>query len=252
MRRFLALYLIVCALLLASAQAFAQMMMGVGTPPKASPSGPTFVQGKLGPDLGNVAATSTAVMLSSTVHSGDAVLVTLTWFAGSSSAGVVDDKSNAYTPVDTLNVGAGCNLETFYSLNVTNGPSVITATITFPISGTATFWRIVADEFSGLASFDAHSGQIQSGISGSDAMSSGSATTAFNGELIYGGGADGCAATTHIANGTGFTPTESATDSDNQPLYGEYLIQPSAGSIAATFSPTASTDTATGMMTFVP
>ena len=99
---------------------------------------------------------------------------------------------------------------------------------------------------------DTHHGQIQTGISGANAMSSGSATTASNGELVYGGGTPGCAANTTIANGTGFTATEIGTSGDQQSMYGEYLVQPSAGSIAATFSPTASTDTTTGMMTFVP
>jgi hypothetical protein len=159
MRKFLALYLIVCALLVASWQAFAQMTMtGAGC---ARPGlnisitfcnggGPSFVQGKLGADLGNSAANSTSATFTAPVGSGHSVVGAVTWFLGSSSVGITDDKSNTYTIVDTPFLAGGCNLATFYSLNLTNSPSIITANITFPTSATATFWRIVIN-FPGLA-----------------------------------------------------------------------------------------------------
>jgi hypothetical protein len=83
-------------------------------------------------------------------------------------------------------------------------------------------------------------------------MTSGSATTSSNGELIYGAGADACNAPATITPGTGFTATESGTPGDNQPIYGEYLIQPSAGATAGTFTPAGTVDAMTGVMTFVP
>jgi hypothetical protein len=260
MRKFLALYLIVCALLGAACPSSAQTTKsgaGCATPGLNisitfcnGGGGPSFVQGKLGPDLGNSGATTTAATFTAPVGSGHSVVGAVTWSAVANpySVSVTNDKSNSYTVIDTNIQGTVCKMATFYSINLTNSPSIITATAT----GSSTFWRIIIDEFSGVASLDQHTGQPQTNVSGTNAMTSGNVTTGSNGELVYGAGEDICNSLTTISDGTGFTATESGTSSDNQPMYGEYLVQPTGGATAATFSPAGSVDTITNVMTFVP
>jgi hypothetical protein len=108
---------------------------------------------------------------------------------------------------------------------------------------------VSADEFSGIASFDVQAGQTQVNSSGTDSVSSGSATTAANGELIYGFvfPTSTGAASTH---GTGFAYT--AAQASDTHHYPEFLTQASAGAVAVTATPAANDTWNTMMLAFKP
>jgi hypothetical protein len=201
-----------------------------------------FVQGAIGADLGSSSASSTSVTLSGAVTSGNAVVGSLVYYGGGTLT-ITDDKGNAYTVVNT-----STSLYTYYALNLTNGPSTITATG----SVASTFWRIIADEFSGITAIDASVDVAFSGVSGTNAITTGLVTTIFNGEVIYGSlCAVGPGYTLNA--GTGFTITETGNfATDHQPLGSEYLTQVNAGAIAATFSPGSAAGGQVAVMTFVP
>jgi hypothetical protein len=213
--------------------------------------GIAFVQGKLG-SATSASVTGNSATLTSPVTSGNMLCGMATAFGPASSVtiGITDDKGNTYTIVGNNNYNTFTELFFFfYCLNITNGPQTITSTLSG--GNTGSYVGIIADEFSGVATtsaFDQTASAQPSGVSGTDSASSGSATTTAPGELIYGMAVNFTNVST--AAGTNFTYTEHETNTLNAELGAEYYIQPSAGAIAATFSPSGSSQTLISMMTF--
>lgn len=210
----------------------------------------SYVQGNNHLNGSSTVATA-AVTLTGTVGSGNAVFVSLSW---SSTAGdtptCTDDKSNTYTLVDNVrNAALTDSYATFYALNVTNAPQTVTGT--FNGGANRSFGSILADEYSGIATsaaLDGHTMQSQGTApgTGTDAVTSGNATTTADGNLIYGTTANVNGAGS-IAAGTGYAQRQYNTNN----FMTEDKTQTTHGTIAATFTAGNATDPfITGIMAF--
>ena len=169
----------------------------------------------------NLSATFTA-----TVTAGNTLIVTGTAARPAGTLTISDTQGNTYLPVmgPANDPAQDVNAYIWYVPNVRGGATTITIT---PTSSRAL--EIHASEWSGIAPVSPVDQTVWAAGAGSLA-SSGAATTTSNGQLIFG--------YTFIANsataGAGFTPLTLVNgDLD------EYMIQPAAGSVAATFTQTA-------------
>jgi hypothetical protein len=191
---------------------------------------------------GATSSSTVAVTLGAPVGTGNMLCVSIgsVHTSGTQTFTVTDDKGNTYTSVDALaDTGNSFAFGTAYILNVTNAPTVITATIRIAGTPTAeTFASIQVDEFSGVSAFDGHAINNQvSPATTANAVTSTAITTTANGDLIYGTVVDILGGGT-ITKGTPFTQDLSVASA----YMTEHLIQSTAGSIAATFTASVSTD----------
>jgi hypothetical protein len=209
----------------------------------------THVRTTAGPDGTTTNATTTALTVPA-VGSGNLV-VGIFLFGGTNCTctGVTDDKGNTYTLLDQLkNATDGANGVVFYKENVTNAPTVITATQDV----TNWFRRLVVSEYSGVATvsaIDGHTGAIRSPppAFGANNIVSGNIATTTNGDLIWGVVEDtpGAGTVTYTAGTSpiAFTSRASSVAGGivNAFLVEEY-IQPAAGTIQTTFGQSATTN----------
>jgi len=157
---------------------------------------------------------------------------------------ITDTLGNTYvllTPIS--NAPARTTIQPFYTVSEATGANTVTATFTIENERQ----QIAVHEVSGVDAdpFDVEAGQTQDNPgTGTDAVTSGADTTTTNGQYIFGCTSDTEFTTTKAA-GTGFTAAGSQSA-----LLAEYLIQGSAGSIAATFTVSGFTRTNTVMATF--
>ena len=156
------------------------------------------------------------------VTPGNLVVVSILYLNTTvSGVSVTDDKGNTYIQADRVS-GNGDTVYTFYLLNCPNNPTTI-------IENTGTDYTFFAQEYSGVDTLDVHTGAAQASNSGAtDAVTSGLMTTTANGDLIWAS----CWSIDSMATGTGFT----ATSSPPGFAHPEYLVQATAGPIAATFT----------------
>lgn len=198
------------------------------------------VQGNLSTQTSS-AATTKSVTLGVAVGSGNSVLGLVTWDGTGSVAltSVTDDKGNTYNLETVVTDPAPGRVCAFSRTNITNAPTIITANFASSVG----YLSILADEFSGgsTATTDerdgtAHTGQYQGAPgTGTNAITSGSVTTATNGDLIY-GAVSVSTSITPPSVGTGFTIGNSSSYPDYA-IASEYRIQTTAGSgTAATFT----------------
>lgn len=183
-------------------------------------------------------AATVAVTLGAAVGSGNSLCGWVSWGSNTLTTltSVTDDKGNTYTISDKFpdnaNVQSGAM---FFLGNITNGPTIITA----HFSPNQNFLQIGADEYSGVLAAtnpsDGHSvcAAVQTGSTATDFLSSGSFTTAVNGDLIYGVTMDTFNATLATA-GTGYTQRQTSTAQSD--TTSEDKVQSTAGSVAATFT----------------
>jgi hypothetical protein len=175
------------------------------------------------------------------VGAGDTVcgVVDIAFSSSGSITSVTDDKSNTYTVLDTQSNVSNSFAGSFCLANITNGPSTITVTYSSDVTGYAT---VILAEYSGVASVsavDVHTSAQQAGVgTGTNAVTSGNATTTANGDLIFGVAAslNGGAGSYFTSSGTGFTQRTQTIQSSSFALTTEDLVQPTAGAIAATFT----------------
>lgn len=211
----------------------------------------TRVQGN---SAGGTASNGNVAVTISAVASGNAVCGVVSWDNGGgvTLSSVADDKGNTYnvetTVLDTTN---GQKAAAFSRTNITNAPVTITATF----SAGAGFRSIAVDEFSGVsaASTDerdgtTHGGQFQNSPgTGANGITSGTFTTATNGDLVWGGSV-GSGGGVLASNGTGFSTGTQASGLDPR-VQTEYLTQSTAGAgTAATFTQAANTQRITFMI----
>jgi hypothetical protein len=183
-----------------------------------------------------------------TVTAGSKLSGALMWendFPGPTLTNITDDKGNTYTTLDAISdVPNGEGFVSFYATSFPNGlPSSIIANF----SGTTAFWEMSIKEDSPGSGFtislDGHSGQLQTsnaGVTGANIYSSGSATTAANGDLIDGFIIKSGSNPTFTAGTSpnAFTVRENTSPSDS---LSEDFVQTTAGSISATFGNSANT-----------
>jgi hypothetical protein len=207
----------------------------------------SFVQGK-GANGGAASAGTIAVTLTAAVTSGNAICGMVGHDSAATLTSVTDDKSNTYnletSVVDTTN----SERVTAFSLgNITNGPSTITANISSSVGARS----LIADEFSGILAASnprdstAHGGLWNSSPgTGANGVTSGTFTTATNGDLLYGAtandsGDDTGTLTAGTTSGSfALTGTSSLTSSNAcSMLKSEWCAQTTAGAgTAATFT----------------
>lgn len=182
-------------------------------------------------------ATSITATFGISVTSGDCIVGVVLWGSTTNNlSGVTDSKGNTYTVLDTVTNVDGQSASSFCLGNITNGPISVTANFSASDSNLV----LICDEYSGgLASsnpVDVHHGQSQSRPgTGTNAVSSGAATTTQNGDLIYGGAFDLSGASTTYTAGTGFA-LRTADTGLSRHGQSEDETQASAGSVAATFT----------------
>lgn len=163
-------------------------------------------------------------------NTGDTAVGSLNWRPTTSALTSVTVCGNVATLYDNPTT-QGTTQETanFVYSNVSSGACTITATFDANVTDS----RIIVHEVSGTPTTtpeDQHACNPQTNPgTGTDAITSGAVITTSNGQYIYGATyANGGVASTP---GTGFTQGENTTTQES-----EYLIQTSAGSIAATFT----------------
>ena len=201
---------------------------------------------------GSATSTTIAATFSAAVTSGNLVCGFVTWGNDTTTllTNVTDDKSNTYTIVRrTPTAGSGQTLASFYCANITNAPTIITATFSSAIG----YRGILFHEVNGVNTLDVETGQYQATPgTGTDAITSGAITTTSNGEYIIGGVVDssGSQALPYYTAGTGYGKVEEAGASGATNCCTEDLIQSSAGSIAATFTQSLAHKQTTLIMTF--
>lgn len=157
-----------------------------------------------------------------------------------------DGANGNYTQIDTDSFVSGTTYAAtdFYKANITGG--ALTVTATFSASPTTGFAGAVLCEFTGVSAnppLDVHNVQTQTTPgTGSNALTSPSVTTTVNGDLVIGifmSGTSGSPGYTAGSSPNSFSALNTcAANSDCN----EYLVQTSAGAIAATATQTNATD----------
>ena len=199
------------------------------------------------------AATTVAVTFPGNVTAGNLIAL---FVAFNNVANIIDSVTdslgNTYTLVDTALNFASDSHASYYAKNITGGACTVTVTFTASVG----YRSLTVHEVSGLdttAPLDQHAinTQVAPDI-GTDAVTSGSVTTTTNGQYIFGAcHVNNTGAGLTVDPGTGFTGRESIDGgADSAPLESEDQIQPTAGSIAATFTLGANNNTTTCIMTF--
>lgn len=195
---------------------------------------PAFVQGVPSGSCQAFSGTTATCTFSSSVTGGNTIIGGTNYFGGSSPtiSGIADNcntgaTSNTYATVDTLS-----GVSTFWA-HV--GATTATCTVTITFTSALSQARIILHEVSGITAttpVDGHTIQAQTGPgTGTNAVTSGSITTASSGDYIFGFTTDTTSSPT-VTAGTGYTIRE--TSSGN--LSSEDQVQNSAGAIAATFT----------------
>lgn len=219
-------------------------LTGVGKPSGgAGPIVPAYIQGNITQN-GNTGLNACDVTLAAPVGNGNMLCVMVGWLSSTSTFTVTDDKGNTYTQVNRV-TGGGYGWASFYCLNITNAPTVITGNNSI----FDTFGMTLVDEFSGVLSAAALDGSNMTnnvtGTNTTDGVTSGNYTTTANGNLLYGATVNLNGAGT-LVKGTGFSQCQISGVDFNS----EYRVQASAGLTASTFTGTTSGAFSTGGMAF--
>jgi hypothetical protein len=182
---------------------------------------PTYV--KTAP---NVSFTNTCTF-GSAVASGSWVVGMAVNYNAEAIFTITDNQSNNYPIVQNI-VGLIAQVVVFAGGPITNGPTILTA------NTADNFPTIFASEYSGVSGLDGFRANEQENATGTDSLTSLAITTTVNGCKIWGGLI--CNDVAAVA-GTGYTSRYVGTDGWFP--VSEDRDQASAGSIAATFTPSA-------------
>jgi hypothetical protein len=190
-------------------------------------AGPAYVQGATATASTNT--NSIASAFTSPNQAASLIVAAVTW-SGDGTMTCSDTQGNAYSlaviQFDSVNWQS---LAICYAPNVKSGANTVTATLSF-VSGRR---RMLIHEYAGIAlasPVDVTAKNLANGTSTANAITSLAATTTTSGDLIF-GAVMNTSGVSGITAGTGFTQRLSVSNKD---LASEDLVQPSAGSIAAT------------------
>lgn len=206
----------------------------------------THVQGNVSYEgTGNV--TTYTLTLGAAVGNGNAVVGAVCWWTGTPTVTVADNAANTYTVRTDVSGSTNPAFAMFYQTNITNAPTTITVTFSSAVS----YVDLLADEYSGITTFDAATSNTQiNPASGADAVTSTTVTTTAAGDLIWGYSANNIGVSS--AAGTGFTLRNNNTASGSYFSRSEDHTGGAAGSVAATWSWTGASGRATsGVMAFL-
>jgi hypothetical protein len=215
------------------------------------------VQGNSAQAFGGAGVSGSLMQVTiSAVGSGNSLVGVVSGGVGSGQTltSITDDKGNTYTILDSsVATGAGFATYTFALGNITNGPSTITANWSASVNN----WGLAVDEFSGtLANSNpidnsgaSHIGNFQTAPgTGANGATSTAITTVANGCAIWGATIDHSGTANNATAGTGFTLAQTMSIKGIT----EYLIQSTAGSIAATATLSAVQTQFTAMIALAP
>jgi hypothetical protein len=166
---------------------------------------------------------------------GNCLIVLATWDNTTTGTPTcTDNKSNVYNLIDAVADSTNSQCAAAFVLgNVTNGPTTVTVGTNASESP-----GISVIEVSGVLAtsnpLDGHAAQVQKSLS-TGAPTSGSFTTGAGGDFILGASFNTNDTTTYTAAGSGFTLIDN-TATTAAPLASEWQTQASAGSVASTFS----------------
>ncbi|MGH7196419.1 MAG: fibronectin type III domain-containing protein [Candidatus Saccharimonadales bacterium] len=185
----------------------------------------------------NAAATSIGTSSAATISQafdtpntiGNTIVVAFSW--GSNANPTCSDTQGNVYAIATRQYDSTKNqsLAVCYATNVKASAN----TVTVSFSASAKYHRLVIHEYSGIDTanpVDVTSMNNAVGTTGTDAITSGNATTTANGALIFGAIMDDTG-TTDITAGTGFTYRNSV---NNEDLFTQDMVQPTAGQVAST------------------
>lgn len=196
---------------------------------------PCLPQGAASVDHGASALSSVSASLPANVASGSAIAGAV-YCACLTTLTVTDDMSNSYTVLGPETSLTGVQYWQFYATNLTNSPHTVTATLS---AGTGTFWRMEINEVANVIStVDGNALAYTAAASGTDGLSSGSITTMIDKDFIFGNGTS--YDSKNLLAGTNFSMANNIFGTIDS-LWSEYYWQPTAGSVAATFTPSATT-----------
>lgn len=189
--------------------------------------------------------TDTAVVSLTGVGSGNALAVCIGTSGDNTTFTIADDQSNVYVEKHETTAEGSFAMGMAYALATASGNTQITVTASGNVFG-----FVIVHEFSGADTFVDSAANSQSAPgTGTDAVTSTAITTTGTDVYVFGCTLNATFTAEDTASGTGFTE---ATDTNDNGVRGtaEYLIQGSGGSIAATFTASADTGHATGIMAF--
>jgi hypothetical protein len=188
-----------------------------------------YVQGASVTFPGSAEAASIARAFTSTNTAGNLIVVAVSW-DGTASVSCADTLGNTYALAATHHDSTNKqSLAICYAANINAGANTITATF----SASSSWRRMLIHEYRGLATaspVDVVAKNVANATTAANAVTSTAGVTTVAGDLIFGAVMDDSGPTT-ITAGTGFTQRLSVNNMD---LASEDLVQPAAGSIAAT------------------
>lgn len=190
----------------------------------------------------NGSTATTACTLTSAVVTGDVVTVFVSGTNTGTTATVADDKSDSCTAADSNILWNSSTNHAFSFVCASLTAGAQTFTVTWGLTGNNEV--MVADDYQNVlaaAPLDVHAAQGQTSPgNGTNAVTSGAATSTAAGELVAG------AMFSDSANlGTGFTQASAQVSGWFQD---EFLVQSSAGAVAATFTATNTPSTTAALM----
>lgn len=171
------------------------------------------------------------------------IVVHLDWDnQGADVSTLTDNAGNTYKKINGKTNWNGANYaaDLWYAYNITGGATTITATLS---ANPTTFFQIYITEFSGIASSIDPLDQNSVATGNSTAINSGSKTTVYNNEMVYGAA---IGATASISAGGSFTLVSAA----NSNII-EFRKVSSPGSNASTFTGAGAGNWVAQMATFI-
>ncbi len=189
------------------------------------------------------ATTVATAAFGSSSTAGNTITGHISWLNGGTiTCTSVSDGVTGGALYDQTTDGSDIRMMTYVIQNITaGGPRTVTATF----SGNCAYRRISAQEWSGVATTGQPNKHVMvnstSFGTGTNAVTSGAQTTTVDGCTIVGFAYDSTAANTPSV-GTGFTSADSASYGAGDTFRVEYKTQATQGSVAATFTTSAGTD----------
>ena len=202
------------------------------SPALVSGGGISHVQQASNGDATSRTYTAFSAAFNSTTTTGNAILLGVTYGNVNPTISVTDSQGNTYAQaIKTYDSSHNQGCAIFYALNITGGAS---HRVTVHFGSSVAYLALGIHEYTGIASssaLDVTAGKIGYGT----ALSSGSATTTANGDLIFGCGVeDSQGSGDTFTAGSGFTKR---MDLGNTAAYAdEDQVQIAAGLIAATWT----------------
>lgn len=206
-----------------------------------------LVQSKLAEKTNGAPSASIAATFTTNVAAGNLIAVWIIWGDTGKTVSITDSLGNTY---ESAHSNAAVRFEGFYAKNITGGANTVTATFSASITA---FHTLIVHEISGAdttAPLGQAASQTQINVSGVDSVSSTAVTTTTNGEYIFGATLRSDTLDGSFSAGTGYTGRETSSGGTFLVTRSEDQIQTSAGSIAATFTPSVAMEVATMIMTF--